>query len=229
MALSIRVCGGSVERCKAALPWRRPSLRQTRLAGENTGLASRLQLGSVTTAVSLGRLPKTRLNRWALLNLLGGQGGGRAELWAEGGLGPWWLQDRAVMESKGGGWGEGPPLVGRRGRSESRSVVKMPCYSLTCGAYIPQSMNRQILISIYWTAWYDSFISTNSSCHHLCPAAWWLRLVKIQNLPWTMEAISCSVYLSSVMTVSDRSIFPCIDVGLLFASITGFLDKNNHL
>lgn len=149
MALSIRVCGGSVERCKAALPWRRPSLRQTRLAGENTGLASRLQLGSVTTAVSLGRLPKTRLNRWALLNLLGGQGGGRAELWAEGGLGPWWLQDRAVMESKGGGWGEGPPLVGRRGRSESRSVVKMPCYSLTCGAYIPQSMNRQILISIY--------------------------------------------------------------------------------
>jgi len=52
---------------------------------------------------------------------------------------------------------------------------------------------------------------------------------------WTVEAVSCSAYLSSLMTFSDRSTFPCIDAGisitscLLFERIAGFLNKNNLL
>lgn len=95
--------------------------------------------GGVATSVSLGLLPKIRSNRWGSLRVPRGLGGGHAELWAQGGLRVWWLRGRAALESEGESWGKGPSSVGRRGRSESRSSVKIPQYSLAFGTCIPQS------------------------------------------------------------------------------------------
>lgn len=139
------------------------------------------------------------------------------ELWAESDTRSRWPQGY-LGERRG----EGPPLaregVGSKGRfiffcSPWSLAIALPAVHESLRVDTSSNFYFNVLNHLVWFFYFHYFILSPP-----CSIAWCLPLVKMQNLSWTMEAISCSMYLSLVMTFSDRNTFPCIDAGISIAS-----------